>query len=149
MIDGGKGQLSVANEVLKNYEGLSCDLISLAKERSSKGELTKEERVFFIGQMKAKTLSKYSLTFRILTQIRDEAHRFAITRHRKKRSKLSLHSSLLEIKGVGPKTHQRLIEAFKGIEGIKKASMTELMEKGKVSEKIAKLLKENLASKKS
>jgi len=137
VIDGGKGQLSAALEILKEYD-LDCELISLAKQKSSKGQITKEERVFFVGKLNSQVLSKYSLTYRILTHIRDEAHRFAITRHRKKRTSQAMHSTLLEIKGLGPQTHKRLLEKFKGIEKIKKSSVEELMKEGKVSERIAK-----------
>lgn len=139
VIDGGKGQLSAAYEICKEYK-LACDLISLAKNRTKTKEnkrTSTQERVFFVGQKTPLALSKYSLTFRILTQIRDEAHRFAITHHRKKRDTLATHSSLLDIKGLGPSTHKLLLEKFKGLDKLKQATLEDLTSLPRISKKIA------------
>jgi excinuclease ABC subunit C len=118
VIDGGKGQLGAALEVLDelNLRG-KIAIIGLAK---------RIEEVFFPGDSKAIILDRRSETLKLLQQMRDEAHRFGITHHRNKRSKSSIKSELDSISGIGPKTMEKLFKDFKTISNIKNASKDEL-----------------------
>lgn len=118
LIDGGKGQLSSAFEILEKYNVLEkVDLISIAK---------KEEIVFKWNTDIEYKLSKFSEALKILQRLRDEAHRFGITYHRKLRSKRVISSELDDIKGIGEIRKKKLFEKFKTIENIKNASLEEL-----------------------
>ena len=118
VIDGGKGQLSAALEVLNelNLRG-KIAIIGLAK---------RIEEVFYPGDTKAIILDRRSETLKVLQQLRDEAHRFGITHHRNKRSKSSIHSELDAIPGIGPKTKEKLLKDFKSVTRIKSAEQQEL-----------------------
>jgi excinuclease ABC subunit C len=118
VIDGGKGQLSAALEVLAelNLRG-KIAIIGLAK---------RIEEVFYPGDTKAIILDRRSETLKVLQQLRDEAHRFGITHHRNKRSKSSIHSELDAIPGIGPKTKEKLLKDFKSVTRIKSAEQQEL-----------------------
>jgi excinuclease ABC subunit C len=118
VIDGGKGQLSAALEVLDelNLRG-KIAIIGLAK---------RIEEVFYPGDTKAIILDRRSETLKVLQQLRDEAHRFGITHHRNKRSKSSIHSELDAIPGIGPKTKEKLLKDFKSVTRIKSAEQKEL-----------------------
>ena len=119
VIDGGKGQLGAALEVLDelNLRG-KIAIIGLAK---------RIEEVFFPGDSKAILLDRRSETLRLLQQMRDEAHRFGITHHRNKRSKEGIKSELDSISGIGPKTIEKLFKDFKTLSNIKNASKVELI----------------------
>ena len=143
VIDGGKGQLSSAKEIFDEMK-IACALISLAKDKTKIKEekkISTGERVCFPLQEKTLLLDPHSITFRILTQIRNEAHRFALHHHRKKRSKEFFSSPLLEIKGVGPRLRIALLERFGSLEKLKEASLEELTSVPRVSEKLAKEIK--------
>ena len=116
VIDGGKGQLSSVCEVLDEYNK-NYDIISLAE---------KFEEVFKPNQSTPIMLKRGSSELRILQAIRDEAHRFAITFHRKLRSKAMIKSPLDDIKGLGKVKKQALFDTFGSFEQIKKASVNEL-----------------------
>ncbi len=118
VIDGGKGQLSSAMESLAKL-GLTdkVAVIGIAKRL---------EEIFFPDDPIPIYLDKRSQTLKIIQQIRDEAHRFGITHHRKRRSKGALKSALTEIKGVGEKTTEKLISKFGSTERIKNASLEEI-----------------------
>lgn len=116
IIDGGKGQLSSCQEILKE-SGLDIEMVSLAK---------RIEEVFLPGQSDPVLLKVGSAELKMLQRIRDEAHRFAITFHRKTRTKLQTHSQLEEIRGLGEKKAEALLDAFGSVEEIKKASVAEL-----------------------
>jgi excinuclease ABC subunit C len=133
VIDGGRGQLESALKAKSEFPGLNLEIVSLAKSRVEKfrGDKAKAmvsdprhslERVFMPGNEQPIPLQPGSPSFRILTQIRDEAHRFAITKHRKKRAKLATKSLLEEISGVGPKLRERLLRHFGSIEAIANAN---------------------------
>jgi len=113
VIDGGKGQLNAAMKSLKKL-GLDekIKVIGIAKRL---------EEIFFPGHKLPLYLDKRSPTLRLIQQIRDEAHRFGITFHRDKRSKNFLVSELDKITGVGPKTKEKLLKAFKTVEAVKEA----------------------------
>lgn len=116
VIDGGKGQLSSAYEILTNYN-YPNELISLAK---------REEEVFKPNISRPFILQKGSYSLRLLQLARDEAHRFAITFNRQLRGKGAFRGGLESISGVGPATRRALLRQFKTIESIKNASLTEL-----------------------
>lgn len=127
LIDGGKGQLGAAVEILDSIgkAGLT-QIVSIAK---------KEELVFKAGEDEPYRLSRKSEALKILQRVRDEAHRFGITYHRKLRSKRVISSELDSIKGIGEKRRTLLLKKFGSVERIKKASIDELKEI--VPEKIA------------
>lgn len=127
IIDGGKGQLNAALNVLSNYPGLRLPIVSLAKSRVIDGRVHNtpqysNERVFVPGRNTPIPLKSGSPEYRLLTHARDEAHRFAVSFHRKKRVKAALSSKLEEIPGVGPKTRATLFQRFETLENIQKAS---------------------------
>ena len=137
VIDGGKGQLSSAYSVLLEYKGLDMELVSLAKSRVDKSSRRHKfidstapsrsfERVFFPESEHSLALAPGTPEYRLLTQIRDEAHRFAITQHRKRRSKISHGSDLESIAGIGPAMRKSLLQVFGGVEGLKNASLDQL-----------------------
>jgi excinuclease ABC subunit C len=119
VVDGGKGQLSSAVEVLEKLGLTDRPVIGLAKRL---------EEVFLPGRSEPELLPKTSSGLRLLQQIRDEAHRFAITFHRSLRSKRTLQTELDLINGVGKKRAQELLEAFGSVQGVKFASLEQLAE---------------------
>ncbi|MBR2614590.1 MAG: excinuclease ABC subunit UvrC [Clostridia bacterium] len=133
IIDGGKGQLSSVKEVFDELKITGIDLISLAE---------REEEIFTLFEKESIKLPKSDYCLRLLQRIRDEAHRFALTYHQTLRNKRMLSSKLDDIKGVGKKIKALLLERFKDVEGIKKATKEELMEVSGVGEKLAETLKE-------
>jgi len=130
IIDGGKGQLGVAVDVLEKFN-FKNDLISLAK---------REEEVFKPGESKSYMLSRGSYPLRLVQLARDEAHRFAITFNRQLRSKGMYKGGLESISGVGPVIRRALLHEFKTIENIKNASIEQLNKTKGVSEKLAKTI---------
>ncbi len=117
MVDGGKGQLSSAVEILNNLGFNNYNIIGLAKRL---------EEVFFPNNSDPELIPKTSSGLKLLQQIRDEAHRFAITFHRTRRSKRIIKSELTDIKGIGTETAKILLENFGSVETIKKTSKDEL-----------------------
>ncbi len=133
--DGGKGQMQVVRDVVEGELKLNIPIAGLAKDdRHRTNELLYGFPPVVVGM---KTDSEL---FHLLTHIQDEVHRFAITFHRDKRSKHALHSELDEIKGIGPKTKETLLKAFKSVKKIREASDEELA--NVVGEKKASILKE-------
>ncbi len=129
MIDGGLGQLNAAIRAKEEYPGLDFELISIAKSRLKKDSAAiyhSPERIFTPESKEGIALVPASFTFQILTQLRDEAHRFAITQHRRRRQVVRHSSVLDQIHGLGPKTKQKLFAHFGDIEGIGKATSEEL-----------------------
>ncbi len=120
LIDGGKGQLSAALKAVKD--------LGLQKELPLIGIAKRLEELFYPGDQFALMLPKKSETLRLLQQLRNEAHRFAITFHRLKRSNDFINTELDEISGIGPKTTETLLKHFKTITKIKTASTDELSE---------------------
>jgi len=131
MIDGGKGQLRAALEIAQEFPDLKFNLISLAKSRPEESSSSKPsysfERLFFPDREKPINLKVGSHSYRLFTQIRDEAHRFAISHHRKRRSKVRHSSVLDEINGIGSVLKKRLLEEFGSLEQIKDSSLERLM----------------------
>lgn len=116
VIDGGKGQLSIATEVMEKYN-YPHDLISLAK---------REEEVFKPHESRPYILKKGSYSLRLIQLVRDEAHRFAITFNRQLRAKGMFKGGLESIEGVGPATRRALLSKFRTIENIKNAPLSEI-----------------------
>jgi excinuclease ABC subunit C len=112
VIDGGKGQLSAAHEALAALGLGDRPLISLAK---------REEEVFVWGRNEPVRMSRRSPALRMLQQVRDEAHRFAITYNRKRRTMRTVTSELLKVPGIGPVKRRRLIQEFGSVQGVKDA----------------------------
>jgi excinuclease ABC subunit C len=132
LIDGGKGQLSVLTAVLKEM-GLTdrIDAVGIAKSRvrsnvRGQGVERSEERFFLPGRKNPVVLRQGSPALFMLERLRDEAHRFAITHHRKLRSRLTLHSVLEDIPGVGEQRRKALLRHFGSLKKIRQASLEEL-----------------------
>ena len=121
--DGGKGQMEVVREVIEDELHLEIPIAGLAKDDRHR---TNELLYGFPPQTIA--LPPESELFKVLTQIQDEVHRYAITFHRDKRSKHALHSELDDIKGIGPKAKEALLGKFKSVKKIKEASQEQLAE---------------------
>ena len=121
--DGGKGQMEVVREVIEDELHLEIPIAGLAKDDRHR---TNELLYGFPPQTIA--LPPESELFKVLTQIQDEVHRYAITFHRDKRSKHALHSELDDIKGIGPMAKEALLSKFKSVKKIKEASQEQLSE---------------------
>ena len=121
--DGGKGQMDVVREVIVDELHLDIPIAGLAKDDRHR---TNELLYGFPPQTVA--LPPESELFKVLTQIQDEVHRYAITFHRDKRSKHALHSELDDIKGIGPKAKEALLSKFKSVKKMKEASLEALSE---------------------
>lgn len=117
VIDGGKGQLSSALEVIRGLGLADLPVVGLAK---------REEEIFIPHQSTSILLNRDSAALHLIQRIRDEAHRFAITFHRKLRGKRNLVSVLDHVEGIGPKRRQALWKAFKTLDAMKAASVEEL-----------------------
>jgi len=117
MVDGGKGQLSSAVEIMNDIGFENYEMIGLAKRL---------EEIFFPGISEAQTIPKTSSSLKLLQSVRDEAHRFAITFHRERRDKRTLTTELLEIKGIGKKIAGKLLTDFNSIEEIRTAGIEQL-----------------------
>ncbi|HWH02300.1 MAG TPA: excinuclease ABC subunit UvrC [Gemmatimonadales bacterium] len=117
VIDGGKGQLSAAVDAARGAGAPALPLVSLAK---------REEHVFFPDRAEPLVLSRRSPSLRLLQRARDEAHRFAVTYSRKRRSARTITSALLEIRGIGPNRRKSLLERFGSLAGVKTATPAEI-----------------------
>ncbi|MFW6007131.1 MAG: excinuclease ABC subunit UvrC [Halanaerobiales bacterium] len=129
LIDGGKGQLNAVYEVLEDLGISDQEVIGLAK---------KEEEIFLVGEKESLKLPEHSGALHLLQRIRDEAHRFAVSYHRKLRSRRLTYSMLDDIKGVGKKRRQALLRHFGSLEKIKKASISQLKEVKGISSRTAR-----------
>ena len=117
VIDGGKGQLGAAVEAARAAGAPGMPLVSLAK---------REEQVFFPDRSEPLVLSRRSPSLRLLQRARDEAHRFAVSYSRKRRSARTITSALLEIRGVGPSRRKSLLERFGSLAGVRTATAAEI-----------------------
>jgi len=128
VVDGGKGQLSSAVEALKEigFYG-QCEVIGLAKRL---------EEVFVPGKSDAIMIPKKSSALKLLQRVRDEAHRFAISFHRKKRSKRTIQTELTQIEGIGDKTAKQLLKTFGSVKSVRDTTLKNLQEE--IGEKTGK-----------
>jgi len=151
VIDGGKGQLGQAVAVLEDLGLHEIDVIGLAKSRVDKVGFDDEavtrspERVFLPGRKNPVVLRQNSSEMFLLERVRDEAHRTAITFHKKLRRKATLRSSLDDIPGVGAKTKRGLLKHFGSLKKIKEASLEELVAAPMVGRKTAQAIHEYFA----
>ncbi|MBI4491283.1 MAG: excinuclease ABC subunit UvrC [Chloroflexi bacterium] len=132
IIDGGKGQLGAALEVLRELDMAEIPTVGLAKER---------EELFREGNVEPLLLPRNSQSLFLVQRIRDEAHRFAITFHRSLRGKRSLQSALDEVPGIGPRRKQALLKQFGSVRGLRAASVEELAAVPGMTLKTAQALK--------
>ena len=135
--DGGKGQMNCVKEVIWDEMKLSIPIAGLAKDNRHR-----TNELLFGWPPKTIGIDVKSELFKVLTNIQDEVHRYAITFHRDKRSKSALHSELDDIKGIGEKTKEQLFRHFKTIKKLKEASLEEVATV--IGQAKAKILKENL-----
>lgn len=140
-IDGGKGQLGVAVEVMHEVGLPDIQLVGIAKGEERKAGL---EQMFFPERETPIGLPKDHPGLHLLQQIRDEAHRFAITGHRAKRGKARMHSSLEDISGIGAKRRKSLLVRFGGLDGVKNASIDEIAQVDGISLALAQKIYEEL-----
>jgi len=152
VIDGGKGQLSAARRALDELGVVGVDLIGLAKSRVNKS--TKDpsstpshspERVFVSGNRDPIVLDQNSSEIYLLTRLRDEAHRFAITHHRSLRRKRTLRSPLDDVPGIGPNRKKKLIKHFGSVKQLSNASAQEIASIDGISTHIAENIKKHLS----
>jgi len=137
VIDGGKGQLSFAHLALEELNLGEHPLISLAK---------REEEIFIWGHAEPLRLSRRSPALRLLQQARDEAHRFAVTFNRKRRTMRTVTSELLSVPGIGPVKRRQLIQAFGSVQGVRDASVDQIAALPGFNTQSATRVKEALAA---
>lgn len=135
LIDGGKGQLNAAIEVLSEYGLDHLAVFGLAK---------REEQIFVPGQDVPVCLPRDSQALHLVQRVRDEAHRFAITAHRQARNRLGLASTLEAVPGIGPQRRKALLKAFGSMAHIREATVDELAAVPGMTRKVAERIKEFL-----
>ena len=143
-IDGGKGQLRQAVEVMDQLQIDNILLIGVAKGEGRKAGL---EKLVFSDGREDLYLPEESIAFHLILNVRDEAHRFAISGHRAKREKARRTSPLEAIAGLGPKRRQNLIKHFGGIQGVKQAGVEDLAKVPSISRNLAQIIYDVLRSK--
>jgi excinuclease ABC subunit C len=133
LIDGGKGQISEAVAVMTELQ-LDIDILGIAKGPARRPG---EETLFLVGREGEVNLPADSPALHLLQQVRDEAHRFAITGHRQRRAKARKTSALEDIEGMGPKRRQKLLQQFGGLQEVKRAGVEDLVRVEGISESLA------------
>lgn len=163
LLDGGKGQLNIAVAVLEELGVTDVDVSSIAKSRvlDEQGHVARgkakprpvsedidrsPERIFRPGRKNPVIFRENSNELFLLQQLRDEAHRRAITHHKKLRQKRTLTSPLLAIEGIGPKKARELLRHFGSLKAIKSATLAELAAAPGVSETLAERISEALST---
>jgi excinuclease ABC subunit C len=117
MIDGGRGQLNAALDALAELGVEETPIVSLAK---------REEEIYVPGLPETLRLPKDDMGLRLLQQVRDEAHRFAVARHRARRSARTLHSRLDELSGIGPRRRKLLLTKLGSVTGVREATLEQI-----------------------
>ena len=143
LVDGGKGQLHVAQEVFKELKIREVDLVGLAKERKGEGARSRKlstsgEKVFHPHFKEPLVFGRHSPLIHFLDRVRDEAHRFAITYHKKVRGRGTIRSALGSIPGVGPAREKALLRCFGSVEKLRDAALAELAAAPKMNAKLAR-----------
>ena len=133
LIDGGKGQLTEAISVMTELQ-LDIDILGIAKGPARKPG---EETLFLVGQAGEVNLSADSPALHLLQQVRDEAHRFAITGHRQRRAKVRNTSPLEAVEGMGPKRRQKLLQQFGGLQEVQRAGVEDIASVEGISQSLA------------
>jgi excinuclease ABC subunit C len=149
VVDGGRGQLAMALTAMAELGIEGVDAVGLAKMRVQAAARSVdierlEERVFLPGQSNPVILKRNSNALFLLQRVRDEAHRFAITYHRKLRSRQTLYSALDRIPGVGAARKRALLRAFGSVKRIEEASLEELLKMPSMNEQLARDILEAL-----
>lgn len=149
VVDGGKGQLNVAVEILKEIDRQDVPIVGLAKARTQRGfeeqeVTTSQERFFLPGRQNPVVFASGSQAYQILVGIRDEAHRFAITYHRKLREGSTIESQLDQIHGIGQARKKVLLQHFETIQKIRQASAAEIASLEGFNQKFAEKLLQQL-----
>jgi excinuclease ABC subunit C len=134
LIDGGQGQLRIAADILAELGVVGPTLLGVAKGPDRRPGL---EQLFLLGREEALILPSDSPALHLVQQIRDEAHRFAITGHRQRRGKAKTRSVLEDINGIGPKRRARLLKQFGGLQGLSRAGIEDIRTVEGISEKLA------------
>ncbi|MBB2483090.1 excinuclease ABC subunit UvrC [Bacillus sp. APMAM] len=140
IIDGGKGQIDAAKDILENELGLDIPVAGLAKD-----EKHRTSQLLYGNPLEIVPLGRNSQEFYLLQRIQDEVHRFAITFHRQLRGKSAFQSSLDDIPGIGEKRKKLLLRHFGSIKKMKEAPLEEFIELG-IPHNVAEILKERLES---
>jgi excinuclease ABC subunit C len=140
-VDGGKGQLSEAMKVLREFDLDWLNVVAVAKGRARKPGA---ERLFLPGRSTPVILAPDSPALLLIQQLRDEAHRFAITGHRQRRSRARSRSRLEEIPGLGPKKRRELLRQFGGLQGVMGAGVDDLVNVRGISRTLAETIYNNL-----
>jgi excinuclease ABC subunit C len=136
IVDGGKGQLGRAVEVLQKYELFEkVPVVGLAKQ---------EEEIFFPNKPDSLLLPRHSQGLYLIQRIRDEAHRFAITAHRARRTKQGMASALDSLHGIGPVKRKALLNHFGSVDKIREASVVELSAVPGINQALAESIKAQL-----
>ena len=138
-VDGGRGQLSTAVAVLKELRVGRVSLVGIAK---GEGRRAGRERLYLAGEQQPVNLPQDSPALHLIQQIRDEAHRFAVTGHRARRKKAQTASELEEIAGLGPKRRRVLLRQFGGLQAVKRAGVDDLSRVKGISRQLARSIYE-------
>jgi len=141
LVDGGHGQVEKAREALEEFQLGHLPLFGVAKGRDRRAG---EEKLVFPGDSVARTLPPGSPALLLVQQIRDEAHRFAITGHRQRRSKARVTSTLESIEGLGPQRRRSLLRQFGGLQGIRQAGVADLAKVHGISRSLAQRIYDHL-----
>ncbi|MEO8445274.1 MAG: excinuclease ABC subunit UvrC [Gammaproteobacteria bacterium] len=141
LIDGGQGQVERARSALEEFQLAHLPLIGVSKGRDRR---VGEEKLVFPGEASARTLPAESPALHLIQQIRDEAHRFAITGHRQRRAKARTSSSLESIAGLGPLRRRALLRQFGGLQGIRQAGVADLARVDGISRPLAQRIYDHL-----
>lgn len=126
IVDGGKGHLNIALKVMEKLDIINVDVISIAKEQGRHDKGMTSEQVFLPGLKDPLLLKHTSSILFLLQQIRDEAHRFALAFHRQRRTKSTINTALINIRGIGPAKSRLLLKYFGSVKKLQEASPEEL-----------------------
>jgi excinuclease ABC subunit C len=140
-VDGGKGQLAQAMTILDELELDWLTVVAVAKGRARRAGA---ERLFRPGDDRPMDLPADSPALLLIQQIRDEAHRFAITGHRQRRAKVRNTSRLEQIPGLGPKKRRELLQQFGGLQGVVGAGVDDLVKVRGISRALAETIYNDL-----